>query len=154
MYFPSLTTHSPKPPVHGVSVTGIQPLFPSLEASEKSLYVSEEPSSDKQLSNFHFHGNEGIFDPKDWSDDQHLLPHKENVKGYDIPVITSAFTTPQKLAIALGMPTTLSMTDMAREWMQLTTKKLIPPKTVSTGPEKSDPPACPLPCPAVPDAHP
>ena len=36
-----------------------------------------------QVMNFHFHGNEGIFDPKDWSDDQHLLPHKENVKGYD-----------------------------------------------------------------------
>jgi sugar phosphate isomerase/epimerase len=36
-----------------------------------------------RVANFHFHGNEGIFNPMDWSDDQHLLPHKENVKGYD-----------------------------------------------------------------------
>lgn len=58
----------------------------------------------------------------------------ENVKDYDIPVVTSAFTTPKKLAIALGMPTDMTMSQMAREWMKLTTKQLIPPKTVSSGP--------------------
>ena len=48
----------------------------------------------------------------------------ENVKGYDIPVLTSAFTTPRRLAIGLGMPLNYSMCDMARAWMKLTTKPI------------------------------
>ena len=43
----------------------------------------------------------------------------ENVKGYDIPVLTSAFTTTRRFAIALGMPLDSSICDMARAWMQL-----------------------------------
>jgi 4-hydroxy-3-polyprenylbenzoate decarboxylase len=58
----------------------------------------------------------------------------ENVKGYDIPVLTSAFTTPRRLAIGLGMPLNYSMCDMAREWMKLTTKELVKPKIVNSGP--------------------
>ena len=58
----------------------------------------------------------------------------ENVKDYSIPVLTSAFTTPKRLAICLGMPRDYSMCDMAREWMKLTTKKLIPPNEVKDGP--------------------
>ncbi|MCD4761988.1 hypothetical protein K8R32_03450 [bacterium] len=35
-----------------------------------------------QIVNFHFHGNEGVFNPDNWDDDQHLLPDDDNVKGY------------------------------------------------------------------------
>ena len=46
----------------------------------------------------------------------------ENVKGYDIPVLASAFTTPKRLAITLGLPTSYSMCDMSRNWMEKTSK--------------------------------
>jgi len=58
----------------------------------------------------------------------------ENVKGYEIPVLTSAFTTSKKLAITLGMPTSYSMCELAREWMKRTTKGLIKPVEVEDGP--------------------
>ncbi len=58
----------------------------------------------------------------------------EKVKDYAIPVLTSAFTSPKRLALALGMPEHFSMCDMARRWMELTTKKLIPPREVKSGP--------------------
>jgi len=46
----------------------------------------------------------------------------ENVKGYDIPVLASAFTTPKRLAITLDLPTSYSMCDMSRTWMEKTAK--------------------------------
>ena len=55
----------------------------------------------------------------------------ENVKGYRIPVFTSAFTTSQRLAIALGMAPGLSMSQLSKGWMELTTKKLIKPELTS-----------------------
>jgi 4-hydroxy-3-polyprenylbenzoate decarboxylase len=55
----------------------------------------------------------------------------ENVKDYDIPVFTSAFTTPKRLAICLEQDTSLSMSKLSKKWMELTTKKLIPPEMVS-----------------------
>src|SRR4030043_69474 len=58
----------------------------------------------------------------------------ENVKGFDIPVLTSAFTTTKRFAIALGMPLESSICDMAREWMTLTTKKPVKAKIVDSGP--------------------
>jgi len=58
----------------------------------------------------------------------------ENVKGYDIPVLSGALSTARRLAIALGMPEDYTICQMAREWMQLTTKAHIPPKVVNTGP--------------------
>ena len=58
----------------------------------------------------------------------------ENVKGYDMAVLTSAFTTPKRLAIALGMPTHYSMCEMAKEWMKIAVKKLIKPVEVKDGP--------------------
>src|SRR4030042_6972279 len=58
----------------------------------------------------------------------------ENVKGHDIPVLTSAFTTTRRFAIALGMPLESSICEMAKEWMQLTTKKPVQAKIVDTGP--------------------
>ena len=54
----------------------------------------------------------------------------ENVKGFDIPVLTSAFTTTRRFAIALDMPLEYSICDMAREWMQLTTRKPVKAKEV------------------------
>ncbi len=33
------------------------------------------------VNNFHFHGNEGVFNPVDWSDDHHVLPTKGNVSA-------------------------------------------------------------------------
>ena len=54
----------------------------------------------------------------------------ENVKGYDIPVFTSAFTTSQRLAIALEQDPSLSMCQLSKKWMELTTKKMVKPVTV------------------------
>lgn len=51
----------------------------------------------------------------------------ENVKGYDIPVFTSAFSTPARLAIALEQDPSLTMCQLARTWMKQTTKELIKP---------------------------
>ena len=57
----------------------------------------------------------------------------ENVKGYTSPVLTGAFGTAKRLAIALGMPTNYSMCDLAQRWMKTTLDKVIPPEEVSTG---------------------
>ena len=54
----------------------------------------------------------------------------ENVKGYDIPVLTSAFTTSRRLAIALGQDPSLSMCQLSKKWMELNTKKLVKPEFV------------------------
>lgn len=51
----------------------------------------------------------------------------ENVKGYDIPVFTSAFTTSKRLAIALEQDPSLSMCQLSKKWMELTTKKMVKP---------------------------
>ncbi len=51
----------------------------------------------------------------------------ENVRGYDIPVFTSAFTTPLRLAIALEQDPSLTMSQLSRKWMELTTKQMIKP---------------------------
>ncbi len=57
----------------------------------------------------------------------------ENVKGYDIPVLASAFTTPKRLAITLGLPIGYSMCDMAQSWMEKTSKgELVKPVEVKT----------------------
>jgi 4-hydroxy-3-polyprenylbenzoate decarboxylase len=58
----------------------------------------------------------------------------ENVKGYDIPVLISAFSTPKRMAITLDMPTTYSMCQMAQEWMKRVTRGLVKPVEVKDGP--------------------
>jgi 4-hydroxy-3-polyprenylbenzoate decarboxylase len=58
----------------------------------------------------------------------------ENVKDYDIPVFTSAFTTPRRLAIALEQDTSLSMSQLSKQWMKLTTQDLVKPKYVDNPP--------------------
>lgn len=58
----------------------------------------------------------------------------ENVKDYSIPVFSSAFTTPARMALALRRPVNESMCDLARAWMEATSKNLIKPKLVASGP--------------------
>ncbi len=58
----------------------------------------------------------------------------ENVKDFDIPVFTSAFTTPKRLAIALEQDQDLSMSELSKTWMELTTQELIPPNFVDNPP--------------------
>ncbi len=58
----------------------------------------------------------------------------ENVKDYEIPVFTSAFTTPRRLAICLGQDSNLSMSNLSRKWMELTTKEMIAPVIVDNPP--------------------
>jgi len=58
----------------------------------------------------------------------------ENIKGYDIPVVISAFSTPKRMALTLGMPTTYSMCEMSQAWMKIITKGLVKPVIVKDGP--------------------
>jgi len=58
----------------------------------------------------------------------------ENVKDYKIPVFTSAFTTPRRMAIALGQDPGLRMSQLSRKWMELTTKKMIKPEFITEPP--------------------
>ncbi len=58
----------------------------------------------------------------------------ENVKGYTSPVLTGAFGTARRLALALGKPTDLSMCELSRQWMEMAIKEVIPAREVETGP--------------------
>ena len=58
----------------------------------------------------------------------------ENVKGNSIPVLTSAFTTPQRIAIALEQDPSLTMCQLSRKWMELTTKQMVKPTYVENPP--------------------
>lgn len=61
----------------------------------------------------------------------------ENVKGYNSPVLTSACTTPARLALIMGMPKSSSLVDLMREWVNRT-QKPIPPTWVNTAPCKQN----------------
>ncbi|GAH76041.1 unnamed protein product, partial [marine sediment metagenome] len=55
----------------------------------------------------------------------------ENVKDYDMPVLTSTIVTPERLAITFGRPPSYSMCDLARDWMKVMQEgKLIKPVEV------------------------
>ena len=59
----------------------------------------------------------------------------ENIKGIkDKSVLGSSLTTEKRLAIALGMPDTYTLCQLAGEWVSLTSKDKIPPVEVSEGP--------------------
>jgi len=58
----------------------------------------------------------------------------KNIKDYETPIFMSALSTPQRLALALGMKEGNSICQMAQEWVELTKKGLIPPKVVKNGP--------------------
>ena len=58
----------------------------------------------------------------------------ENVKDNDVPVFTSAFTTKERLAIALEQDPGQSMSKLSQKWMELTTQGLVPPEFVDEPP--------------------
>jgi phenylphosphate carboxylase beta subunit len=53
----------------------------------------------------------------------------ENIKGFDSPVLTSAATTVERLAIIMGEPEGSSLVDLYKSWAEKA-KKPIPPKYV------------------------
>jgi phenylphosphate carboxylase beta subunit len=57
----------------------------------------------------------------------------ENVKGYDIPVLSSAITSYKRMALTLGLPTDFTMCDMARAWMKASSREPIKPVEVKDG---------------------
>ena len=61
----------------------------------------------------------------------------ENVKGYNSPVMTSIFTTTQRLALIMGEPRNSSLVDLMRVWVN-EGKTRIPPKWVDSGPCKEN----------------
>jgi len=56
----------------------------------------------------------------------------ERVKGYQIPVLSSACTTASKLALIMGMDKNTSLVEIMREWVKRTAQKK-PPKWVEKG---------------------
>jgi phenylphosphate carboxylase beta subunit len=50
----------------------------------------------------------------------------ENVKGYKTPVLTSAFSTPKGLALALDLPKTTPLVDTVKIWVDRMKKKIAP----------------------------
>lgn len=58
----------------------------------------------------------------------------ENVKGHNSPVYAGAFGSTKRVATILGMPTDLSMCDLAQRWLKTSLDKVIPPEEVATGP--------------------
>jgi 4-hydroxy-3-polyprenylbenzoate decarboxylase len=61
----------------------------------------------------------------------------ERVKGYKSPVLTSACTTTNRLAMIMGLPRESTLVDLMREWV-IKGEKKIPPKWVKTGPCKEN----------------
>jgi 4-hydroxy-3-polyprenylbenzoate decarboxylase len=61
----------------------------------------------------------------------------ENVKGYSVPVLSSACTTTSRLALIMDAPKTSSMVDLMREWVERTANK-IPPRFVEKAPCKEN----------------
>ncbi|TDA69633.1 MAG: phenylphosphate carboxylase subunit beta [Clostridia bacterium] len=58
----------------------------------------------------------------------------ENVKGCLGSVLIGVFSSPKRMAIALGMPPEYTMCQMADEWRRIGSRKPIPSVEVNTGP--------------------
>jgi len=58
----------------------------------------------------------------------------EKVKGYHTPVVTSIFSKTTRMAMALGMPKNSTIFEMAREWVNITSKGGIRRRRVNSGP--------------------
>lgn len=58
----------------------------------------------------------------------------ENVKGHDSPVFFGAYSSTKRLAMALGKPADLSMTQLSYEWMKMSIGEVIRAKEVKDGP--------------------
>ncbi|MBI4788107.1 MAG: phenylphosphate carboxylase subunit beta [Chloroflexi bacterium] len=61
----------------------------------------------------------------------------ENVKDYGSPVLTSACTTTNRLALIMGMPKETSLVEIMREWVKRTKTK-VPPRFVDKAPCKEN----------------
>lgn len=61
----------------------------------------------------------------------------ENVKDYDTPVLTSAFSTSRGLALALNLSKTTPLVDIVRTWVERMRNK-VPPVYVSSAPCKEN----------------
>src|SRR3990172_7615401 len=61
----------------------------------------------------------------------------ENIKDYSSPVLTSACTTTNRLALIMGMPKDTSLVEIMREWVKRTKTK-IPPRYVDRAPCKEN----------------
>ena len=61
----------------------------------------------------------------------------ENVKGYSSPIITSVCTTPERLALIMGMDRESSLVQIMEHWVNVADRK-IEPKLVDTGPCKEN----------------
>ena len=57
----------------------------------------------------------------------------ENIKGHNSPVFAGAFGSAKRMATVLGMPTDLSMCDLAQRWMKTTLDTVIEPEEVASG---------------------
>jgi len=58
----------------------------------------------------------------------------ENVKGYSSPVLTGAFATTKRLAMILGKEPGLSMVELTKQWVEVSSQKLVPAVEVKEGP--------------------
>ncbi len=58
----------------------------------------------------------------------------ENVKDHDSPVFFGAYSSTKRLAMALGKPANLSMTEISYEWMKMSIGEVKRAKEVSDGP--------------------
>lgn len=61
----------------------------------------------------------------------------ENVKDHDSPVLTSACTTTERLALIMGEPRDSNLVELMRVWVEKNQTK-IPPKWVDSGPCKEN----------------
>jgi 4-hydroxy-3-polyprenylbenzoate decarboxylase len=58
----------------------------------------------------------------------------ESVRGYKSPVLTGAFATTKRLAMILGKDPGMSMVELTRQWVELSTQKLVTAQEVKEGP--------------------
>ncbi len=61
----------------------------------------------------------------------------ENVKGYNSPVLTSVYTTTERLSFIMGIPLDSNLVDLMRLWVEKNEQK-IPPAWVDNGPCKEN----------------
>lgn len=58
----------------------------------------------------------------------------ENIKGHDSPVLTGAFGTTSRFALALGKDPSLGLVELSRAWMKMAVQEVIPAREVTDGP--------------------
>jgi 4-hydroxy-3-polyprenylbenzoate decarboxylase len=106
-------------------IDDLRDFIQACEANDQLKRVTAEVDSDLELSHI-VKLNEGKRGPA------LLFDHIKGIK--DASVLGSGLCSPERLAIALGMPVAYSILRLAKEWTQLTAKPMIPPKVVPAGP--------------------